>query len=399
MAFNFPSSPTNGQIFTPVAGLSYRWDSTKALWETVPMSSGKVTAQPYNMLVNPCFAVSQEWNNTALTGGDRYPADQWMVTVSNLAATNIAAQRIQSTTTMGSKNRMRLSNTVTSAMPGGNEYAAILQWIEGVRTTRLCYGWPQALPSVIRFWVKAPAGNWSVAIRNADSTRGRAFLYNISAGEANTLVEKNIVVPGDVGGGTNGTPAKWGNSLTGRGMDLWFTFACSTPTLLWPTGSWVDGNVIAATGMTNGVAAVNTFEIADVGWYADPYNTGLPPRWEARSEDKVFNDCQRYWYPCRDMKGISGATTYMVRGATRAPVPMRINPAVSIGAVGGYACNAWDSATLNAISSISGNYCSRTHLELDLPTVANTALGYMSQQLNEIASYPGYLAVNARLVG
>jgi hypothetical protein len=34
MAIDFPNSPTNGQIFT-VGSITWVWNSTKAVWETV----------------------------------------------------------------------------------------------------------------------------------------------------------------------------------------------------------------------------------------------------------------------------------------------------------------------------------------------------------------------------
>lgn len=35
MAIDFPNSPTNGQVFT-VGSVSWKWNSTKAVWESIP---------------------------------------------------------------------------------------------------------------------------------------------------------------------------------------------------------------------------------------------------------------------------------------------------------------------------------------------------------------------------
>lgn len=53
MAFDFPSSPTNGQVFTPSGGPTYTYDSAGTKWTvspisaTVPISSGVYTPTHY----------------------------------------------------------------------------------------------------------------------------------------------------------------------------------------------------------------------------------------------------------------------------------------------------------------------------------------------------------------
>ena len=178
-------------------------------------------------------------------------------------------------------------------------------------------------------------------------------------------------------------------------MAVWFTFANGGPSLAVGAGGWYNANVIAGTGMSNGAAVANTtFDIADTGLYLDPYISRQAPHWEAVPEGKAFLDSQRYWWPCRNLIGASASTYGPARGRCVCPVPMRTAPSVAIGLVGGNPCYGWDAVAMNPMTTI-GNYSTYTMLECDCNSAtASYATGRLCQQL---AEYPGYLAVSARM--
>lgn len=396
MAFNFPSSPTDEQIFNPLPGLYYRYGAATGRWETVPyslyQSSGESydnsrlpTALPYNYLVNPSFEVSQEYGDAVITdGGGLFPADQWHIQQTGVTGVNV--QRVPTTTTKGSKHILRVTFTTAKVLAGA-EYFGFVQYIEARRVAGFEMGTPRAKSMVLRFWVKGPAGTYGGGFRNGPSAnRGISYSFTITAGQANTWVERVFKLQGDMQG-----TWVYGSEL---GMALWITFVQSVSTLWAFPGSWVNGNIIAPSATVNGAAvANNVFEIADVGLYYDPYNTGLPPPWLATPEHEALLDSQRYWWPCRNLYGASAGTYGPARGRAVCPTPMRTNPAVSIGAIGGHPCYGWDAAAMNPMTTI-GNY-SQTHIiECDCNSGAGYATGRPNQQLSE---YPGYLAISARM--
>lgn len=70
--FDFPASPTDGQVFYPPSGPIWIYSSAKGAW-----TRAKGTASTFNKVVNPTFQVSQEnGSNTGTTSGF-YAADQW----------------------------------------------------------------------------------------------------------------------------------------------------------------------------------------------------------------------------------------------------------------------------------------------------------------------------------
>ena len=81
MGFNFPNSPTPGQVFTPVGGYQYVW--LDGVWRVVESPQDVVTAQTRNRVCNPAMQISQQLalGGTAVLSGAGphiYGADQWV---------------------------------------------------------------------------------------------------------------------------------------------------------------------------------------------------------------------------------------------------------------------------------------------------------------------------------
>ena len=71
MPFDFPSSPTAGQIFTPPGGPTYR------LAESALAGAQRATAETRSRIVNGAMQISQENGNTAGPAAAISSADQW----------------------------------------------------------------------------------------------------------------------------------------------------------------------------------------------------------------------------------------------------------------------------------------------------------------------------------
>ena len=316
MAFDFPSSPTLGQQYAPAGGPTYQWDGTA--WKVI---SNAPTAETRNRIVNGAMQISQEQGNTAGTSAGYYAADQWTFTF--LSTGTFTAQRVQSVTPNGSKDRLRYTISVADAALAAGDYLFIRQSIEGSRVADFRYGTASSKQSILRFGFKAPAGTYSIALKNSASNRSYIANFTISAGQANTDTEQLFVIPGD----TTGT---W---LTDTGVGIYVNITLATGTTFHGVAGWQAGNVFGTASNTNGMAAAGAvFELFDCGLYLDDQVTGLPPKWQMPDEAEELQACQRYWQTSLaafdDQATITGQVEQCV---IKFSPNMRIAPAISYG--------------------------------------------------------------------
>ena len=380
MAFDFPSSPTDAQIFNPLPGLKYRYSTALGLWETVPYAG---TAAPFNFVVNPDFSISQEYGTTALSVG--VPADMWTCN-QNVLNGYVNMIRVVSPTPNGSPLRMRF-NVVTGKALAAADWSTIDHRIEGTRFAPFKWGSAYAEQAVLRFGIRASvAGNYSLAVRNYAATRTFTALMNVPV--ANTDYEQTVVIPGC-------TDGVWIIDTSNYGVILYFGLAVGTTYRSSANNTWlVTTSTHGAFGSDNGAAtAGTTLEIFDIGLYLDPDKTGVAPKWEAPSEMQNMTDCLRYWYPLRSARGASNSATLGGRLAAPHPVMMRANPAIAVGTVGGNVCYMWDYGGSGTITGLS-NYANTYHIEFNGNTAGTLGAGRTCLMLPE---YPGYISVNARM--
>ena len=208
--------------------------------------------------------VSQENGNTAGTTNGYYVADQFAVYRTTSAGT-ITAQRVQSVTPNGSKDRARITITAADASLAAGEFLTFNQNIEGQEVADFRYGSASAKQSILRFGFKGPQGTYAVSVKNSALNRSFVSLFTISAPQANTDTEQTITITGD----TTGT---WLTD-TGIGLSIDIVLACGS-TYQGTTG-WQAGNILGTSGVSNGMGTVSAvFEIFDVGLYADFASTG-----------------------------------------------------------------------------------------------------------------------------
>ena len=258
-----------------------------------------------NRVTNPSMQLSQENGDTLQTANNAYLADQFAM--SFVTSGVVTGQRVQVTTPSGALDRLRLSVTTadTSLTTTANFY--IVQNIEANKISDARFGTADAVPFVHRVGINAPEGTYAVALTNHDGTRSCPVEYSISAGEANTDVVKTIVFPAD----TSGT---W---VTGtvRGASLYFMFACGS-TLQGTAGVWQSGIYLIGTStMSNGLGAVQDFDVFDIGLYLDPDSTGVAPQFEVPSYMQNEIDCMRFYETGAEYRsgtlpsGTTGAST------------------------------------------------------------------------------------------
>ena len=317
MAFDFPSTPTVGQIYN-----NYTWDGEKWLLRTAPTNPKK------NYILNGAMMVSQENGATAGTSSGYYPVDGFHQQQAGTTGT-ISAAQVASATPAGSPNRMRYIVTVADAAVAAGDVAFVRAVIEGLRAADLNAGTAGAKAVTIQFGVKAPAGTYCVCIRNALTyNRTYAAEYTIAAGEANTDVVKSVTLVLD----TTGT---WSKD-NANGIDVIWTLMAGTSNQI-AANTWTAGTAVGTASQFNFLGTGgNTFELFDVslteGSVAPPF---VVPDYASE-----LAACQRYYWKFTPGNGAMFANlqAYSAISANgvlfKLPVEMRGDPTIAVSAYG-----------------------------------------------------------------
>lgn len=340
MAFDFPSSPVEGQVYRPA-------NATNWIYRTGEWIRMRGYALPYNRIMNPAFQISQQNGNTVSPAGGAfgyYIADGWrLVGASGLVNASMQSGRTAFISPNGSKYAVYLMCTTANAAPGASDIVSLRATIEGSKVADFNWGTAAARDVVIRFWVQATvAGTYTVRV--GDYSGGRSYLipYTILATQLGKWLKQEFSVPGDIAG-------SWPKGNVG-GMRIEFTLVVGTS----QDGvayTWGANNFYGVIGMSNFCATQdNLIYIADVGLYLDPEKTGVaPPFQHPHVEDDMLN-CQRFWYKSFGQRGVISSATQGWRLATIHPVPMAVVPTI---ALVGTTLRLYDAAAAVNISSIA----------------------------------------------
>jgi len=376
MALNFPSSPAIGQKFDS-GTVRYIWDGTT--WNATQLG----TALPFNYIVNGSMQVSQQNGDVVSSVNAYYPADQWVVSLSGIS-TNLQRQGFRLPLT-GSQYKLYMPVNAPSVKPtlGATDYYLIGTGLEGNRVTSLEWGTAKAKQVVLRFYLQSTvAGTFGGGFRNAAANRSYVFQYTIST--INQFVEYSVVIPGDVTG-------VWPKDNTPHAINFYFCFGCGYTALISTPGVWAAGSLLAPTGITNGFATGNTFQLADVGLYMDPDLTGRAPPHLLVDEGQAHMDALRHWHKSQGGCGIGVATTAVGRLGTQHTVQMRAGGALSI--VG--PPTIYDQGVNTNLLGVTTSYANPFNDEIDGSTAAATNLGRAAIQ-DQAVGGTLYSANNAR---
>lgn len=375
---------------TAAAATSTTQLATTAFVQQELASAGVGTAQSRNRLVNPAMQISQENGNTAGTTTGYYAADQWAKYHVSSAGT-LTAQRVQSVTPNGSKDRFRVTITAADASLAAGEYLMVSQNIEGNEVADLMWGSASAVDIVVRFGFKGPQGTYAVAIGNSATNRSYVTLFTIGAPEDDTDTEVEVVIPGD----TTGTWLK----DTGIGLTLNIVLAAGS-TFQTTADAWQAGNFLGTSGVSNGMGTISdVFEIFDVGVYADPESAGVAPAWVAPNAAQEELKCLRYYYKILStgsqsagLVGTGNSTTDIFYSALSFKVPMREAPTLQASAATTFTI-AYGSTNLTGSSgpALVGATAYHTGISINHGDLTvNGAAGYAS--FNAASAYLAFLA-------
>jgi len=313
VSFNFPNSPTPGDLFTGSNGAQYVWNGS--VWNQVSGNPATLTAQARNRIVNPAMQINQAVPGPVASG---YPVDQFLIS-GNVATINASWQP-----TFGPEGLAALAATLTTAKPSlaAGDFWQLLQPLEGKRVADFRFGTANAKQVVARFSaVCSQAGTYTFKLANGASNR--VFLAPFTL-VANTWKEITVVIPGD----TIGT---WPTDATAGMYYGWGLAAGST----YNTGvaGWQGVNMVQMAGHTNLAATANAnFFVTNVGLYLDDQNTGVPPPWVMPDEAQELQACYRYYWnnPSYNLALYAYVQDFTYRQAYgQFPVKMRVAPAMT----------------------------------------------------------------------
>ena len=262
MALDFPSTPTEGQIYLPSGpgGPSYVYYAP--VWELVAGLVGvsSISARAYdNIVLNGSFDVAREYGIGTITGGRINGAAPWLLDEWYLNAV-IA--------TPGSSN-FQGGNSVPAGTPpfgsafpyvgafqivgagnsfaGANDQVWLSHTIEGTRLAPLNFGYSNASPVTLSFWVLASAAG-TFCVQLASQPNGgvyRAFSHNFTVNAANTWEYKTFTYPPPPLGATDWTMG------SGPGGYLYFSFAAGSAEKTQTPESWQPWNTEATPQQSN----------------------------------------------------------------------------------------------------------------------------------------------------
>lgn len=378
MGINFPSSPVEGQVYKATTLNDLFFTFTNGKWEATPKR-----AQAFNFITNNAFQVSQEIGAVTTNVNGAHAADQWWFSTALTA--NVQVQQLDFASVNNSKYRYRAHVYAAKASLATAEYViAPGHTIEGARFQS--FGWGTAYPknALLRFWLYAPQGTYAVSLRNG-GTISRSYVIPIvvTAPLANVNTLWEFVIPADT---ANVFPR--GES---SGLHISWCWATGTQYQTPTTNTWVDGNFLAPTGISNGLATLNNmFELQDVGFYIDFDDSGLAPPWEANPDSVAISEAMRYWYKSFDVRGVSTGGTTVGRAGAVHMTTMRTAPSLSLSPT---PPRFSDGSAIADIATMSPA-CSVRLLEFNATTAAAALVLGAAAVTGGTANY---VAVNARM--
>jgi hypothetical protein len=349
-AFDFPNAPTVGQVYTPSGGPAYIWNGTT--WTNVGFAQSAYSV-PRNRVVNPAMQINQPAAGliTVAAGVPNYAVDNWTPYQGSDATVTVQQIDGPAGAAVGRK-RLQFKVTVIDAALAAGQYFQILSPIEGLDVADLGFGAANASPVTVRLGVKFPAGTYGVCLMNSAGSRSWMADMVIAAGEANTDVVKTFVIPGDVTG-------TW---LTDTGVGMSLRVILAVGSTYQGVAGWNGGSSLMGTAnVSNGMAALNTFELFDVGLYKG----NVAPVFEVPNYADELRRCKRYW----QLLGTMLACGYQSTGGMfyvdwPLEVEMRIVPTVTYVGI-----------NYNNASALVTNSVYAKHIRVGF-TVTATGMGY-----------------------
>ena len=294
-----PPSPVPGQLwFESDTGMTFIWyvDADSSQWVQfnlagVPSTVAVKTALPHNLLVNGAFLINQEYYGRQFPQPDNLPLRRrpvagrlhrhWRHRL--VERQHLFAQGLDLSAADGGRHRQADAG-------GRRQHVCISQPIEGAQGWRSClsHGGRQAARRAL--WRPRAGRHLFVRWSNGDYTAPTSPPSPFQPPRPMSTASIWFVIPGDTGGPWPGMYGTATGAAFPCHLGLWHRRPDRHPERL-------DGRRgLAWSGQTNGMAtAGNTFDLFDVGLYADPDKSGAAPPVGGARLCGGGRACQRYF--------------------------------------------------------------------------------------------------------
>ena len=276
---------------TPSAADNDTSIATTAFVKNAVAATGVVaTADTRNKIVNSAFQISQENGFAVNIPNASYIADQWQWSYAT-AGTPIATLNNADPTT----NYIRISSAgVVDAAVAAGDVVSLYTRLEGHNTRDLQWGTPAPKAAVLRFSARLTNGPatlvMSCSVRTASGTH--SFVHHVTLNSNAGWQDFVVPIPGP-------TVGVWATDIVGAQL-VSFNLMGGSTYLAPSLDTWNAGNFTVGPGMGNVMAVANSLvDFKNIGFYADPLNTGLAPPFEVPDYATELSKCQRYWQQTR----------------------------------------------------------------------------------------------------
>jgi hypothetical protein len=286
-----------------------------------------------NHVINGAFDFWQRGTSltfSATTSGSSYLADRWRSEFSSTGNSTIAITRSTDVPTASTTNPVySMLTTVTTAgsFTGGSYFIPFGHYIEGNFFRNL-----HKNTMTVQFWIKASlAGTYSIALRNGPTNRYYATTFTISSPATWTFISKVIQL--DQAG-------TWNLDNT-TGIQMFIASYAATTFTASSNDTWLAGNAIAASGVTNWFVTGATVQLAEVAVYKGDLGNSASTaastafKLAGRNYGNELTLCQRYYFKLADIATWSGTNEAVSNNVCLMgipyPVRMRAVPTISLG--------------------------------------------------------------------
>jgi hypothetical protein len=288
-----------------------------------------------NILYNGDFKIAQRNSGTVSgTSNTGYvTVDRWFV-YNSAGGSNISHGRDADVPNEGFSYSYKY-NVTTAAPNSNNNYLMLRQYIEVLDVKHLAFGTPKAKSLTMSFWIKSNHSGtitWNQMIQNGSTQRQISRQVQVIGDSAWHKYE--MTIPGDTAGGAIQSSAA-GNAENYAG--LYFDL------IFWTESNWSSGSELNTTWQNNisGERAVGHVQmLTKLNDYLNITGIQLEvgrnaTEFEHRSYTEELALCQRYFYKLggaatRSIGFAYTPSTAEIAVTTHHPVPMRIDPGVSL---------------------------------------------------------------------
>jgi hypothetical protein len=282
---DFPSSPSNAQVYNSPNGTSWIWDGAK--WTSAAFTGVTIDTHYRNRIINGDMSVDQRHGGAVYAATNGYVIDRWAYVgqgIGNIGQVALGAGPGGGIAATGLQYMLQWATT-TAHTVAATDNTQFYHGIEACNFNDANWGTASAQPVTLEFWaLSSLTGVFAGSLQNGTSARSYVFTYSIPTANIWTKIRLNI--PGDTAGTWN---------VASNLVAAWLEFNLGFgSTYSHAAGAWAAGNFSTAPGAVNPVATLNaTFWVTGVALMVGAAAVNAEPEFKKYSDNLI--DCCRYF--------------------------------------------------------------------------------------------------------